>query len=60
VHHRTNEAGQLFFRAGPCPTFSLFILRRREDKRGPIQLIFLVAKPDDWLERGVEAGKKEI
>jgi hypothetical protein len=34
------------------------MLRRREDKGGPIQLLFFVAKPLDWLERGSRSRKK--
>jgi hypothetical protein len=58
VHHCVNDAGWLFLRAGVCPTSSLFMLRRREDKGGPIQLLFLVAKPHDWLERRSRSGNK--
>ncbi len=43
-----------------CPTSSLFMLRRREDKGGPIQLLFPVAKPHDLLERESRSGKKDI
>jgi hypothetical protein len=28
------------------------MLRRREDKGGPGQLLFPIAKPQDWLEKG--------
>jgi hypothetical protein len=34
------------------------MLRRREDKGGPIQLLFPIAKPHDWLERGSRSGRK--
>ncbi len=54
-----NVAGQLFLRAGPCPTSSLFMLRRREDKGGPVEPLFPTAKPHDWLERGSRGGKRK-
>jgi hypothetical protein len=44
----SNVAGQLFLKAGPCPTSSLFMLRRRKDKGGPVQPLFPVDKPHDW------------
>jgi hypothetical protein len=59
VHHCSDVPGWLILRACPCPTSSLFVMRRREDKGGPIQLPFPIAKPHDWFERGVEVGKKE-
>jgi hypothetical protein len=36
------------------------MMKRREDIGGPIQLLFPIAKPFDWLERGVEASKRKI
>jgi hypothetical protein len=38
---------------------SLFVLRRREDKGGPIHLLFPIAKLMTGWRGGVEAGKKE-
>jgi hypothetical protein len=34
------------------------MLRRREGKGGPIQSLFLIAKPHDWLERGSRSENK--
>jgi hypothetical protein len=34
-------------------------LRRREDKVGPIQLLFPVTKPSEWLERGSRSKRKK-
>jgi hypothetical protein len=36
------------------------MLRRREDKERPIQLLFPIAKHHDWLERGSRSGQKGI
>jgi hypothetical protein len=54
------EPGRLILRAGPCPTSSLFMMRRREDKGCPIQLLLPIIKPHDWLERGSSSGKRNI
>ncbi len=45
-------------RASPCPFSSLFMLMSREDKGGPIQLLFPITKPHYWLERGSRSRKK--
>jgi hypothetical protein len=34
------------------------MLRRREDRGGPIQLLFPVTKPHDWLESGSRSERK--
>ncbi len=47
----------MIVRTGPCPTTSLFM--SKEDKKGPSQLLFPIAKPQYLLERGVKAGKEE-
>jgi hypothetical protein len=36
------------------------MLRRREDKGEPIQILFPVIKPHDWLEMGSRSRKKVI
>jgi hypothetical protein len=35
------------------------MMRRREDKGCPIQLLLPIIKPHDWLKRGSRSGQKK-